>query len=265
LYSSLRLAAKYGRYYITASNGKGHGVHSPFVYDFIVHVLNDRRSFYAYSKIEDLRNRLLLDERILEVQDFGAGSVTGQTKNRSVAAITRSAAKSKKLAQLLFRIVNYYQPQTIVELGTSLGISAAYMAMGNIAAKLVSLEGAAAVAEVAKENFSSLHITGIETVIGNFDNTLSLALDKLDGIDMAFVDGNHRAAPTLRYFEWLLQKARRPAILVFDDIHWSADMEAAWDSIKKHPDVFLTVDLFFLGLVFLNDDFKVKQNFVIRF
>jgi len=100
---------------------------------------------------------------------------------------------------------------------------------------------------------------------GNFDDNLPLVLNKLGSIDFAFVDGNHRAAPTLHYFEQLLQKANRPSILVFDDIHWSAEMESAWLQIKRHPAIMLSIDLFFLGLVFLNTDFKVKQDFVIRF
>jgi predicted O-methyltransferase YrrM len=265
LYSAFQLTAKYIRYYITASNGKGHGIHSPFVFDFIEQVLNDKRDFYACEKIENCRTRLLMDDRMLEVEDFGAGSVTGNKKQRRVAAIARHAAKSKKLGQLLFRIANYYQPVTMIELGTSLGLSAAYLAAGNQAAKLITFEGAGAVAAVARENFSALSITNIETIEGNFDATLAPVLKKLDGIDLAFVDGNHRKEPTLQYFEQLLQKTNRPAILIFDDIHWSKEMETAWHTIKNHPEVLLTIDLFFTGLVFFNSDFKMKQHFIIRF
>lgn len=265
MYSPLRLAAKYIRYYITSSNGKGHGIHSPFVFDFIIHVLNDKRSFYAYTAIENCRHRLSINNRLLEVEDFGAGSVTGNKKQRSFAEIVQHAAKSKKLGQLLFRIVNYYQPVSVIELGTSLGLSAAYMAMGNPASRLVTFEGATAVAAVATENFSLLKINNIETVTGNFDETVAPVLQRLAGIDLAFIDGNHRKEPTLRYFQQLLQKTNRPSILIFDDIHWSKEMEAAWREIKNHPDVFLTIDLFFTGLVFFNTDFKVKQHFVIRF
>jgi len=53
--------------------------------------------------------------------------------------------------------------------------------------------------------------------------------------------------------------------LVFDDIHWSAEMEKAWLEIKSHPSVQYTIDIFFLGFVFFRPDFKVKQNFSIRF
>ena len=265
MYSSFRLAVKFIRYYITASNGKGHGIHSPFVFNFIKQVLNDKRKFYAYKKIEDFRSQLLLDGRLLEIEDFGAGSVSGNKKQRTVASITKNAAKSAKFGQLLFRIANYYQPVVVIELGTSLGLSAAYLAMGNPVARVITCEGAGAVAALANENFSILAIGNIETVQGNFDATLPGILKNNARIGLAFIDGNHRAAPTLRYFEQFLQQIGQEGILIFDDIHWSEEMEQAWLAIKNHPAVMLTIDLFFVGLVFFNPDFKVKQHFVIRF
>lgn len=265
MYSVPRLAAKYIRYYTTASNGRGHGIHSPFVFNFITRVLNNKKKFAAFEKIEQKRQQLLKDSRVLSVEDFGAGSAQGSQKKRAVAAIAKNAAKSKKLGQLLFRIANYYQPACILELGTSLGLSAAYLASGHPAADLLTLEGAEAIATVARENFTDLGIHNIEIVTGNFDNTLPVVLKHTREIDLAFIDGNHRRVPTLRYFEELLQQINRPGILIFDDIHWSSEMEEAWDEIKKHPAVMLTIDLFFIGLVFFSKDFKVKQHFVIRF
>jgi predicted O-methyltransferase YrrM len=265
LYAAPRLAVKYIHYYLTAANGKGHGIHSPFVYDFIVHVLNDKKKYAQYKTIESRRKHLLKDNRLLQVEDFGAGPVKGYQKQRTIEAIAKSALKPPKLAQLLFRIIQYYKPAAMIELGTSLGMTATYLAMGNPSGKLVTCEGSVSIAAVAKENFYSLQIPNIEIATGNFDDSLPLVLNKLGSIDFAFVDGNHRAAPTLHYFEQLLQKTNRPAILIFDDIHWSAGMESAWRQIKNHPVVMLTIDLFFLGIVFLNPDFKVKQDFVIRF
>lgn len=265
MYSATRLAVKFIRYYITASNGKGHGIHSPFVFDFITRVVRDKRSFYAYTKIEDVRRRLLVDDRRLLIEDFGAGSASGHKKQRTVAALANTSAKSKKYGQLMFRIVNYYHPVSIIELGTSLGISASYLAMGNPEAKFITMEGASAVAAVARENFSQLGIQNIAITEGNFDDTLPAVLKNTGAVDLAFIDGNHRKKPTLAYFEQILEKMNRPGILVFDDIHWSKEMESAWQEIKEHPACMLTIDLFFIGLVFFNADFKVKQHFVIRF
>jgi predicted O-methyltransferase YrrM len=127
------------------------------------------------------------------------------------------------------------------------------------------MEGAAAVAAVAKRNFKALGINNIQIVEGNFDNTLPKVLQTAPQVDLAFVDGNHRKQPTIDYFNLLLQKCNEGSILIFDDIHWSAEMEEAWAAIQAHPQVTLTIDLFFIGLVFFRKEQKVKQHFIVRF
>jgi predicted O-methyltransferase YrrM len=265
MYSRWQLAKKYINYYLTASNGKGHGVHSPFVYTFIKKILNDKRHFAAYDQVETLRRQLLVDNTPLEVEDFGAGSAINNSYRRPIARIVRSAAKTRKLSQLLFRIVHYYQPATILELGTSLGISSSYMALANPAARVITGEGSKAVAEQANKNFHQLALQNIEQVTGNFDDTLPAILQKTPAIDLAFMDGNHRLEPTLRYFEQILPSTTEHTIIIVDDIHWSEGMEQAWQQIKEHPSITGSIDLFFIGLVFFRKDFKVKQHFTIRF
>ncbi|OQP51822.1 SAM-dependent methyltransferase [Niastella yeongjuensis] len=265
MYSSWQLLKKYSSYYVTALNGKGHGIHSPFVYDFVRCVLNDKRNFYAYDQVEALRQKLLHNEAMIEVEDFGAGSTISKTNQRSVAAIARHSAKSKKWAQLLFRIVNFYQPKNMLELGTSLGISTAYMSLANPKARVVTAEGSAAVAAQAQRNFQSLQLSSIQQVVGNFDDTLPDILNTMSPLDLVFIDGNHRHEPTLRYFNQILPHLNTTGVVIFDDIHWSPEMEQAWAAIKEHSAVQLSVDLFFVGLVFFNDQFKIKQHFTIRF
>ena len=171
MFSSWQLLKKYSSYYFTALNGKGHGIHSPFVYDFVRQLLIDKRNFYAYNQVEALRQKLLRDNSLIEVEDFGAGSAINKTNQRTIASIAQHSAKSKKWAQLLFRIVNYYQPKNILELGTSLGISTAYMSLANPKARLVTAEGSAAVAAQASRNFQSLQCNHIKQETGKFDET----------------------------------------------------------------------------------------------
>lgn len=269
MYSRLRLAEKYLRYYLTAANGKGHGVHSPFVYDLVRGVLCDRTAYAPYATIEGLRRHLLKDDGVLEVEDMGAGSVRGGTQVRKVADIARHAAKPARLGQLLFRLARYYRPGVVVELGTSLGLSTAYLAAGvkegGLGGKVWTIEGSGAVAERAGRYLSELGFAGAEVVTGNFDLVLEPLVERVGPVDLAFVDGNHRYEPTLRYFNILMRYSGRPAMLIFDDIHWSADMERAWLQIKADPRVMMTIDLFFFGLVVIRDEFKVKQDFTIRF
>jgi predicted O-methyltransferase YrrM len=265
MYSSLQLAKKYVHYLLTAHNGKGHGVHSPFVFDFIIHVLNDKKKYDCYPKIESVRKQLLKDNNTIEVEDFGAGSAVIPFKNRIVKDIAASSLKKKKYAQLLFRIAKYYEEKTIVELGTSFGISTSYLASANPDSKIYTFEGAKNIAKIAKENFEKLQLKNIEMVEGSFEKTLPFINDKIENIDLLFVDGNHRKEPTLQYFNFFLSKAGNNSIFIFDDIHWSEEMEEAWKIIKSHSAVTLSIDLFFIGLVFFSNDFKVKQDFPIRF
>ena len=264
MYSKYQLAKKFIRYYLHASNSKGHGVHSPFVFDFIKHVLNDVTPYPEYNKVESLRKELLQDNTLLSIHDLGAGSLAGGTQ-KSISSIARQVVKSKRLAHLLFRIVRYYQSQTILEMGTSLGITSSYLALANPHASLTTLEGSEEIAGVARKNFSTLSLSNIELITGGFDTTLPAILQRMDTVDLAFIDGNHAKEPTLHYFKLLLQKINASSILIFDDIHWSPGMEEAWSLIKTDPSVRLSIDLFFLGIVFFREEFKVKQHFVVRY
>jgi len=265
MYNHFQLAKKYLSYQLTASNGKGHGVHSPFVFEFITKVLRDKKEYDSYRKIESIRKELLNHPQIIHVDDFGAGSTIMKMNERKVKDIARSSLKPKKFAQLLFRIVNYYKPEVIVELGTSLGVTTSYLASCNQNAKIYTCEGAEKIAAVAQNNFNQLGLQNIELISGNFDNTLPPLLSRLNTIDFAFIDGNHRKEPTLNYFYQLLSHSTNSTILIFDDIHWSKEMEAAWHEIQQHPSVTLTIDLFFIGIVCMNDAIKVKQHFSVRY
>lgn len=240
-------------------------MHSPFIFDFILNVLNNKRNYEAPAEIEHLRKQLLSNKRIIEIADFGAGSRINSSKQRSVGQIAKSALKSKKLAQVLFRLAKHYQSKSIIELGTSLGITTAYFAKANPNASVNTIEGSSRIAAIAKENFQKLNCTNIRQLTGNFDDVLPSIISKLESIDLGYIDGNHRYEPTINYFQQFLSKSTSQTILVFDDIHWSAEMEQAWEEIKSHPSVQYTIDIFFLGFVFFREDFKVKQNFAIRF
>ncbi len=266
MYSTIKLSAKYIRYKLTASNSRGHNVHSPFVFEFITQVLNDDRIYYCFQAIEQVRSQLKIDNRLLELEDFGAGSRIDASYKRKVQSIAAGSLKPRKFARLLFRMVLFYKPSNILELGTSLGITAAYLASANIQTPVTTMEGAKEVAKIAAENFKKLQLKNITVIQGNFDNTLQqVTASNTAGLDFVFLDGNHRKEPTIRYFEQLLPGTHEHSILIFDDIHWSKEMEEAWQQIKAHPAVTLTVDLFFIGIVFFRKEQIIKQHFTVRF
>lgn len=265
MYSSFRLIWKYARYYLLASNSKGHGIHSPFVFDFILRVLNDKTIYPDHARIEKVRNALLKENTLLAITDFGAGSGHNNSNQRKVSEIAQHALKSPKYASLLFRIVKHYGAKNIVELGTSLGVTSCYLAMASPGVQLVTLEGSEAIAARAKLVFSTLQPHNIIQVTGNFDDTFPTVLNEMRQPDLAFLDGNHRLEPTVRYFEQLIPFLHDKSIVILDDIHWSAEMEKAWEHCRKHSSVTLSIDLFFVGILFFSKDFRVPQHFVIRF
>lgn len=265
MYTRFQLVKKYIFYYLSASNGKGHGIHSPFVFDLINNVLRSDKKYNAYDAIEKQRKILYASKAVIEVEDFGAGSAIIPTSKRAVKDIARSSLKPKKYGQLLYRMVRYYQPKTIVELGTSFGITTSYLAAANLNAMVYTCEGAGAIARIAQQTFEAMKLENVVLCEGDFKKTLPQLFSSLLSIDFAFIDGNHQEKPTLQYYQQLLSLAGNSTVFVFDDIHWSAGMESAWWEIKKHPAVTLTIDLFFIGLVYVNPDFKVKQHFTIRF
>lgn len=265
MYTSFRLAKKYTHYYFFALNGKGHGIHSPFVFDFVLYVLNNKGAHQPPTTIERVRQHLLRDKTVLQIQDFGAGSRRNKTNGKTISQLAKVAVKPIKYSLLLYRLVKHYQPQTVIELGTSLGITTAYLAAAAEKAQVITLEGSEAILNKAQQNFDKLSINNIQTINANFDDALPDILHSLKKIDLGYIDGNHRFEPTLAYFRQLLAKSDADTILVFDDIHWSADMEKAWTVIQQHPSVRCTIDIFFLGFVFFCNDIKEKQHFTIRF
>ena len=254
----LKFILKYIRYYFVAQNEND--IHSPFVFDLLTNIIKDNNPFYIYEEIEATRSELLQSNKNITVRDFGTGSFN----KRKVKDIAKHSAKSPKYAQLLFRLINHFQPETLLELGTSLGISTLYQAAVNKNSKLITLEGCPQTAEIAGQNFRKLNINNIELVIGDFDDTLPDILKQLNKLDYVFFDGNHRKEPTISHFQQCLPFINNNTFFVFDDIHWSGDMERAWETIKEHPQVTITLDLFFIGLVFFRKEVE-KQHFVIWF
>ncbi len=266
MFSAIRLAYKYLKWYWSASNRHGHGVHSPFVYSFIRKVLMDREAVAGADEIEILRRELLRDKRSVGITELGAGSLQVKGKQKKISRIAATSLKPRRYAELLARIAKYFNASTILELGTSLGITTIYLS-GN--SKVYTIEGDPAIAEIASETFRTIGSNKpgsgpIELFTGDFDGILPTVLQKTGKIDMAYIDGNHRLEPTLRYYDHIRPELSGQGFMVFDDIYWSNEMEQAWNAIKEKPEVTLTIDLFFIGLVFFDTSFKEKQHFRLR-
>ncbi|OJJ15134.1 SAM-dependent methyltransferase [marine bacterium AO1-C] len=241
-----------------------YSLHSPFVFDLYTRCINHSKSFEAFHSIEKLRSSLLHNPQLIEVTDLGAGSRKNKQDFRKVNAIARHSMSSRKVSELLFRLVDYFQPQHILELGTSLGINTLYLAKAQPSAQVTTMEGCPNIASIARKNFKSQQVESIQLMEGNIDKTLPYFLDNASKLDFVFLDANHREAPTIRYFEQCLAKSHEDSVFILDDIYWSQGMQRAWEQIQKHPQVMLTIDLFRVGLVFFRNK-QPKQHFKLRF
>jgi predicted O-methyltransferase YrrM len=240
-----------------------HAVHSPFVFHLLTKCFYDRKPKPEYVLLKKYRHELLQNKSTIEVTDFGAGSSVLKSNKRAVAQIAKTAGISPKRAKLLFRIVHYFQPESILEIGTSLGLATYCISLGNPKAKIITLEGCPNTMAIAKNqlqlsNSSNVISTGIE--FGEYLQSQNL---KSEIYNLIYLDGMHQKQATLDYFELLLPTISNDSVWIFDAIHQSAEMEDAWEIIKKHPKVTVTIDTFQWGLVFFRYE-QPKEHFVIR-
>ncbi len=241
-----------------------HGVHSPFVFDLIEHVLRARPALPEHAAIEALRQDLLDSDQEITVNDLGAGSRISDKSVRRVAEMARASLKPARQAQMLQRLARMTDARQVIELGTSFGLTTLYLAQGAENGTVTTIEGCPQVQRIALHHFEQLKQRNIVPVLGSFQRTLPEALHRLGRIDLAFIDGHHAEEPTMAYFEQCLAKSHDATVIVIDDIHWSRGMEAAWARIKAHDRVTVTIDLYDLGLVFLRGG-QAKEHFRLRY
>jgi predicted O-methyltransferase YrrM len=238
-----------------------HGVHSPFVYNLITKCFYDKTRFKDYHTLKSYRDQLYQNNTIISVTDFGAGSRVFKSNQRAISKIAKNAGINKKRAQLLYRIVTYFKSENTLELGTSLGIATAALSLGNTKGQVTTIEGCPETAKIARQHFENFELNNIALSVSNFETELDTL--KSDVFDLIYIDGNHQKEATLHYFETLLNAVHNNSVIIFDDIHWSQPMTEAWEQIKQHPKVTVTIDTFFWGFVFFRKE-QEKEHFSIR-
>ncbi len=240
-----------------------HAVHSPFVFSLLTKCFYDKKSKPEYATLKKYRKSLLENKNFIEVTDFGAGSRVFKSNRRQISKIAQTAGISPKRAELLFRVTNYFKPEKILEIGTSLGLATAALALGNPKAKVVTIEGCPNTANVAQNQLTEFDYHNVENVISEFESFLISENIQATNYDLIYFDGNHSKKATLEYFELLLPTINNDSVWIFDDIHWSEDMEEAWEIIKNHPQVKVTIDTFQWGFVFFRRE-QPKEHFILR-
>ena len=250
--------ARYFNFYRQATTV--HHMHSPFVFDFVQNVLDDKKRYYIFNALEHERRILLSNKNKITLTDYGAGSKTGQGREKSIGAIASGVMSNKKKCHILFNLVNAFQPGTVIELGTSLGLSTMYMAKANEKSVVYTIEADPAIYKLARLLFERNNVPNIHLINDTFVNVLPDLLKKVEKVDLAYIDGNHSYEATINHFNLLLNRCHSKSIFVFDDIYWSDQMLKAWEEIKNKQEVAFTIDTFDFGFVFF-DNMMPKQHF----
>lgn len=261
-----RYIIQFFRYLIISRHWRGFGIHSPFVYNFYRNILINNRNDANLKRIKKARKSLKRSGRFLYTRDYGTGGGTEVYHYwLSINTAVKDMSISHKYGKILYFLIKHYSITNILEIGTGVGVSTLYMAMGNPSATIRTIEGCPQKAQFARELFCRFGFNQITVLTGNFDDMIPSVLRHIDyPLGLIYVDGNHRKASTLKYFEMVLSNAPNDCIIVFDDIHWSKEMTNAWEAIKNNDKVTATIDLFRLGIVFIKKELS-KQNFIIRY
>ncbi len=244
---------------LTARNSKGEGIHSPYLFEWVRMVLYDNHPYYRFAPIEQRRQAMLYAPKVIDYIDYGTGGQHGARRQRLVSDIARTSLEPAAWGQTLFRLTNWLGHQVreqgraglhIVELGTSLGITTAYLAGVDTHDRVTTFEGCPDLADLAQRNWDKLGLHNICCVVGNIDDTLAVHLS--DPIDLAFIDANHTCEATLRYYECIMPHLLPKSVVVIDDIHYSPSMARAWRMLCQREEVTTAMDFGRAGMLFFD-------------
>lgn len=260
----LKLFFKYFVYQLTAKSKKGHGIHSPFVFKIVTAVLNDNKRFIEFERINKQRSLYLSSGREVFVNDSGAGSRVMKGSVKKLCDIAKYASTQQKYGELIFRLVRFFQPERIVEFGTSLGIGTFYLALAAPKGKVFTIEGSGKIADIAKKTLEQEKLKNAHVETGEFAMVIKSNRLPFKEVDFVYFDGGHTRETTLYLFDEMMTRINENSIFVFDDIRWSEEMEEAWKEIYSNPRVSLSIDLFKMGIVFFRKGIS-KQHVVLKY
>jgi predicted O-methyltransferase YrrM len=256
-------AAKYLEYLVFSRHSKGHGIHSPFVFDLVSKVFRNKTGGDVVCNIENIRKRLLKDKRNIVVNDLGAGRGKRKTSIRKVSDIGRNSAIPEKYGRLLSNLAGRFGNGTILELGTSLGISTMYLACAGTSFSVYTVDACGECSRIAAENFRSAGLSNIFQINGSFAEVLPSLLPGINP-GFVFIDGDHRKKALADNFSLLAESLNPGSVIAIDDIHDSQEMTDAWEEIRHHGKVSATIDVFRMGIVFFMEDIT-PNHYVIRY
>lgn len=228
--------------YLIQSKTK-HDIHSPFIFTLLTQVIQ-KKNKKIFEHNETLNKTKKLSDREKKYIWF--------------------ASNTSKYSQLVFRLIKNFKAKHIVEIGTSTGINTSYLAITDRENKIYTLEKNKKTSSKAINAFKTLGLNNIKLFDGNISDNLDIVTQEIKHIDFLHITDNDNSKQTYYYFEKCLKYIHNDSVFIFNDIHETKDNEKIWIKIKNNPKVKVSIDLFFIGIVFFKRELT-KENFMIRF
>ena len=238
-----------------------HGIHSPFVYDLVTKCFYDSKKQGAYKTLRAYRNKTIQHKKIIPITDFGSNYRVFKSKERKISTVTKNAKITLKKQKLLYRVISYFKPDTILELGTSIGLGTIAMSITNPSSKLITMEECPNTSKLAQHYFNEFGLKNIYLKNSTFEDFFKIKSSIK--YDIVFINENHNKEDIINYFNILSNKINNDSILIFDGIYWNIKMTEAWNQIKGNSKVTLSIDTYYWGFIFFRIE-QEKQHFTIR-
>ena len=255
---------KYLDYILFSSHKRGHGIHSPFVFNLITKVFRNKINPDVVFNIEKIRQMMISDKRLINVNDYGSGTEGTRGTLRKITEIKKHSTIPKRYGLLLAALSREFGKPGMIAVGTSLGLSPLYLAAGSPDVTVHLIESHPEILEIVKDNIVSSEPGNISLYTGKFEEALAEIANKGIKPGLFFIDGDHSNEKMLRYFKKVAEMGDRNSLIVLNDINGSAEMGETWKKIKKHEKVSLTVDIFRMGLVFFREGVS-RFDYIIRY
>ncbi len=254
----------YLNYMLLSHHRKGHGIHSPFVYDLVSRIFRNKVDPGVVLTVEKIRKKMLSEKSTILVNDLGSGSLSLNNKKRKISNIAKYSSVSRKYGRLISNMASEFGGELIIELGTSLGISTMYLAASKPDAEVFTIEGCSVTAGIARQNFTEARLGNINLLEGSFDDLLPVLKSKDIKPGLVYIDGNHRKEPVLKYFNLIAEFSDSKTVVIVDDINYSSEMKEAWSELKKNSKVSISIDVFQMGILFFRDGIN-RISYTIRY
>jgi predicted O-methyltransferase YrrM len=236
----------------------------------IVKLFNELNSWDLHKEkncnsIEQFKIELLQNKKIIEKQEFGAGSRILSLKKNSIKSQTLSSSCTRTLGKILYNLSEYLNESKVLELGTHFGIGTAYLSKPNTSIKVTSIEACPTTLNIAtnflqKQTFSHK----LQLINGTFNDVLADLNNKKQKFNLFYIDGDHKGESLSKYFTFCRNNlATEKSVFIIDDINWSKDMFHSWNKIIKDNEA-CSINAGRFGIIIFNEQLPAN-SYMLKF